>query len=578
MSKIANKDLARFLVEKYDIDRAAAEQLVTHFFEVVNDGLRDEKQVKVKGLGTFKVTSVASRKSVDVNTGEPIIIEGRDKISFTADAAMRDQVNRPFAQFETVVVNEGVEFDEIDRKFADSMVESDDDGDGDTGLDGDNDTANVSGVTPAATVEPLPENSVRDVPEVASEPKTVSHEVSEQLVIDADLLARLNADRPKEAVAPGADMADEHPAADDAGESDAVTTDNRDVMTMGAGPAGEVREDRLVLDANQLAWLNGRRPVAGKSEPQAREQSEEMGMAPLDQTAETSAPGDEAPSQDENALSREEEAPTRMEESPTAGAENTHSSEVEVPAVGEGNETDDGSGLGTIRLHTLELAEQVERQHRMLKVVIGVAALLVVGCIGAMVWMMGQLDKKNNRIQHLEAQTVPVKTAVAPVIKSQPEPDTLAMAKAKADSVAAIRQRQELEKAEQAKAAALAEAELKEKRRIEEEAVKAAEARKAAPAKQQETAVKADRKPAAESHAAARQSAYNNDVRVRTGAYTITGIDHTVTVRPGQTLSSISKANLGPGMECYIEAVNGGRTEFKAGEKVKIPALKLKKR
>lgn len=571
MSKIANKDLARFLVEKYDIDRAAAEQLVTHFFEVVNEGLRDEKQVKVKGLGTFKVTSVASRKSVDVNTGEPIIIEGRDKISFTADAAMRDQVNRPFAQFETVVVNEGVEFDEIDRKFADSMVESDDDGDGDTGLESDNDTANVSEVTPSATVETLSANPVRDVPEVASEPKTVSHEVSEQLVIDADLLARLNGDRPKEAVAPGADMADEHPAADDAGGSDAVTTDNRDVMTMGAGSVGEIREDRLVLDANQLALLNGRRPVAVKSESETHEQSDEMGIAPLYHAAETSTPGNEAPSQDE-------EAPTRMEDSPSAGADNTHSSEVEAPSVGEGNETDDGSGLGTIRLHTLELAEQVERQHRMLKVVIGVAALLVVGCIGAMVWMMGQLDKKNNRIQHLEAQTVPVKTAAAPVIKSQPEPDTLAMVKAKADSVAAIRQRQELEKAEQAKAAALAEAELKEKRRIEEEAVKAAEARKAALAKQQETAVKADRKPAAESHAAMQQSAYNNDVRVRTGAYTITGIDHTVTVRPGQTLSSISKANLGPGMECYIEAVNGGRTEFKAGEKVKIPALKLKKR
>ena len=80
-----------------------------------------------------------------------------------------------------------------------------------------------------------------------------------------------------------------------------------------------------------------------------------------------------------------------------------------------------------------------------------------------------------------------------------------------------------------------------------------------------------------QSKAAVQPTDYDKDVRVRTGAYRITGVERTVTVKAGQTLSSISKANLGPGMECYIEAVNGGRREFKAGEKINIPALKLKK-
>lgn len=129
MSKIGNKELARVLMEKHGLDKEAAERFVEQMFDVLGEGLQTDKMVKVKGLGTFKVTSVASRKSVDVNTGEPIIIEGRDKISFTPDNSLRDQVNRPFAQFDTVVLNDGVDFAEIDERFAESMAESDGQGD-----------------------------------------------------------------------------------------------------------------------------------------------------------------------------------------------------------------------------------------------------------------------------------------------------------------------------------------------------------------------------------------------------------------------------------------------------------------
>jgi nucleoid DNA-binding protein len=93
-----------------------AETFVAMLFDVVNDGLMKDKLVKVKGLGTFKVASVKDRESVNVNTGERVLIEGHDKITFTPDAALRDFVNKPFAQFETVIVKDGVDFSDLDNQ------------------------------------------------------------------------------------------------------------------------------------------------------------------------------------------------------------------------------------------------------------------------------------------------------------------------------------------------------------------------------------------------------------------------------------------------------------------------------
>ena len=115
------KDIARCLVDKHGLKVADAEHFIAFMIDVINEGVQRERQVKIKGLGTFKLTSVSSRESVDVNTGERIVIEGRDKISFTPDNAMKELVNRPFSQFETVVVNEGVELeDEFDEQLEES--------------------------------------------------------------------------------------------------------------------------------------------------------------------------------------------------------------------------------------------------------------------------------------------------------------------------------------------------------------------------------------------------------------------------------------------------------------------------
>jgi nucleoid DNA-binding protein len=116
MAKSKIQNITSALSTKYKMPLKDAETFVAMLFDVVNDGLMKDKLVKVKGLGTFKVASVKDRESVNVNTGERVLIEGHDKITFTPDAALRDFVNKPFAQFETVIVKDGVDFSDLDNQ------------------------------------------------------------------------------------------------------------------------------------------------------------------------------------------------------------------------------------------------------------------------------------------------------------------------------------------------------------------------------------------------------------------------------------------------------------------------------
>ena len=121
MSKNSLNGLADKLAEKSGLSQIEAELFIRKMFDVCHQGLAADKIVKMRWLGTFKVTSVKERESVDVNTGERIVIEGRDKISFTPDNILKEIVNKPFAQFETVIVNDGVDFESIDKKYEDSL-------------------------------------------------------------------------------------------------------------------------------------------------------------------------------------------------------------------------------------------------------------------------------------------------------------------------------------------------------------------------------------------------------------------------------------------------------------------------
>ena len=424
MSKVSITELASKLMEKHGLKRTEAELFIRQFVGVINDGLKNDKSVKVKGLGTFKVQAVSARKSVDVNTGEAIVIEGRDKISFTAEAVMRDLVNAPFAQFETVIVNDGVDFSEIDAKHEADNTEAEEP---------------TPAVEPTPTVEPTP----------AAEPE------------------------------PTVELA---PAAEPEPTVEPATA---------AEPEPSVVEPEPAVEPTPVAV----------SEPAVVE-------------------------------------PTPIVE-PTPAVEDSDSDTDELEAKSK-------SYKNTIIVLASSLA--------------CVVILAVVG----FVYMFSQIEKRDNRIAHLETQTA---TLADRMMKTHMSPTSAAnqpAANDEADNILAANE-QKIEAAQKAD---------------KENNIKTAEAKpepKAEP--------KAATKPTAEAKAHAAksapsilsQSAYDKDPRIRTGAYVITGIASTVTVKAGQTMSSLSKTYLGPGMECYIEAVNGGNRELKAGEKIKIPALKTKK-
>ena len=188
--------------------------------------------------------------------------------------------------------------------------------------------------------------------------------------------------------------------------------------------------------------------------------------------------------------------------------------------------------------------------------------VLLIAFVGGIYYFLGELQQRDNRIEHLEAQMVKSKEKQVerPAVTTEP-----------ADSMAEKMERleQSVNKAQDDLKRSQADAARKLAEQTKKEQPKSVASEK--PVRQETTPVTVQQKPKEEPK-------YNNDARVRTGAYRIVGIDKTLTVRQGQTLASISRAYLGAGMECYIEAVNGGKKEFKVGDKLNIPKLELKKK
>lgn len=511
MNKSDIKDLARQLSEQYELSKEDAEKFVEQMFVVLNEGLHYDKQVKVKGLGTFKVMSVAPRKSVNVQTGEPIIIEGREKISFTPDASMRDAVNRPFAQFETVVLNEGVDFTAIDKKYEDGVPEED---------------------MPAETT-----------PEATEDPGSVAMPVvPDETSADGMAVEEVPETSPSK---PEADGEKEQPE-EDVAESE---TEMPGEPAVKAEPVTVEAEPEKIPDE----------PMAGT----AVEKAEDVESARDEEVAE---PVSAATEPEPEALESES---VTMEPEVAVTTSEVNRKTTNVPEEPEQNVVQKPeSEAVTADLAANELLKEIHHNKRLIRWLgVAVIALLVVFA-GVTGYFYLELSRRDNRIQHLELSTAVMSSHK---ILGHRSVDSAAMAKSKADS-ARIAQPAKTVKAVEA---AQEKAELRQKEVVSGPAsVKTnGQATSATQAKTKDKA-KTDVK-AAKSDAAS--SAYDKDPRIRTGAYRIVGIDHTVTVKAGQTLSSISRMALGPGMECYVEAVNGGRTEFKAGDKIKIPALKHKK-
>jgi DNA-binding protein HU len=182
MAKTALQLIADAVAKKHKITVKEAEKFVSAIFDVVNEGLKTDKLVKVKGLGTFKVQAVKPRESVNVNTGERVLIEGHEKVSFTPDATMKELVNKPFAQFETVVLNDGVDFADIESKSDDEEKAENTDEivvSAEEIADSDEEKAETK---EEITAEIIDEQPAEEVPQQAVEIPMVAVEAKEEIV------------------------------------------------------------------------------------------------------------------------------------------------------------------------------------------------------------------------------------------------------------------------------------------------------------------------------------------------------------------------------------------------------------
>ena len=555
--------LAASLARKHGISQRAAERFLATMAEVMNDGLHYDKTLKVKGLGSFKVTSVNARESVNVNTGERILIDGREKITFTPEQSMRDFVNKPFAQFETVVVNDGVDFDAIDKKYA--LTEE---------------FANEEEDTTETAGEPIIE-LVEDE-EVVTPEGNFEEETAEEPIVEetAEPATEQETEVSEPAIVALADMGNEVQSEETSAAEEAIVILEPEEEEI-AEPEVEVEtEPEEVVETEPESESE---PEVEETEP-AEELAETM-EEPL--VAETTA--------DEVA---EEESEPQVEE-----PFNTTSDDMNINNEDQETKLDEYGYPIENDLKIKELSTRLDKTDKWMKGLLATVLCMLVLAVCGAYFLSKQLKDRDRRIESLVAQIQEDqlnanvhKTGVAPAPGRPQKEDPSVEKRKEMDQqmkeherrVNELREQQKLADEERAEAVRKAE----QARKVEEarqEQIRQKEilaAKKAEQARQDEIKKKAEeaRKAQAAKAAAAKQAApaaaqskYDQDPRVRLGAYVITGVSETVTVRQGQTLASISKAYLGPGMECYVEAVNGGIKEVKAGQKLKIPALKLKK-
>lgn len=468
MSKFSLNTLGKLLADKSGLSQVEAELFIRKMFDVCNQGLEADKQVKIKWLGTFKVQATKDRESINVNTGERFTIEGRDKLTFTPDNILKEIVNKPFAQFETVVVNDGVDFDEIDEKFGEEQTED----------------------APAQVID----------------------------FLDEEKTATPN----PEAVVNGSEKEKEKEAEDELAKQIAI--------------------EQAKLERLKQAQLEQERIQKEKQEQERLEQ-ERLEQERLEQEK----------------LEQERLEQERLEQEKLELAQQQQALKAVVePAVPASDESEKEE----------EEEEEPSNSHHIVipRYLVVAVCLIVVALIGGMGWFAfnyGQMTAQRdhlamqlNQYHQTPAKKVPAKPAAAPLsqeqkLRQKAMEDSIRMAKT-AEAVKLAENSDEesanAEKAKQTEAKAKAEAKEKAKDKAEE---------------------KATSKIAS--------SQFDKDARVRTGAYRIIGVAQTVTVGAGQTLEQISTRYLGSGMECYVEALNGTST-VKAGQKIKIPKLELKKK
>ena len=526
MAKV--NDFARELSEKYGLSLGDASDFVSAMFDVVKEELDGaDSSVKIKGFGTFKVSAVGARASVDVNTGERIIIDGRNKISFTPEVLLRDRVNRPFVQFETVVLNDGVDFSEIDEESEeelDFVIETE-----------------PQGVQLSSTA---PTSQPTDQPAPAEQPQGVQLSPTAPTSQPTDQ----STDQPTLSEQPqGVQLSPTAPTSqstDQSTDQPTLSEQPHGVQLSSTAPTDQSTDQSTdqpaLAEQPQGVHLSPTAPT-GQSTGQPTDQptlSEQTQGVQLSSTAPTSQSTDHySPSATASkAVNTEEhrDMARRLMTPKTETIEDSEESDDKTTATAP-EADDEGIVIGGCR----------QRSPRIMYV-LTIASFLILVSLGiGMYFLYQRIEEKNHVIDRLESR-----------LYAQQE------AAERADAQPAVAVKDTIVPNDSLRAAELHAAE---------------KAKKDSIAASKSTGEAKASKASAANPTATTPSDYNYDTRVRTGAYIIVGVAKTVTVQPGQTLASISKAYLGEGMECYVEVLNN-RHSVKAGEKLKIPQLKLKPR
>ena len=490
MSRISIQEVAERLAERKGMSVSDAQQFLTAMLDTINEGLKDDKTVKVKGLGTFKVIDVQQRKSVDVNTGEEIEIEGRGKITFTPDSIMKDLVNKPFSQFETVVLNEGVDFSEID-----SMEGEDEEPTDDVEITENEEQHEEIIETKADEVPPVAAIMGSEVPEI--EPETgeeVSNDAPEAVSDESFSEALLVLDYIN-----GKEMPQETPAEEPEEEG---------------------------LDATDEAIADALFVVHSLDEEKA--EKVEVPVETIEETEEESEAVIEEP------VAEELEEPVKEdiveeEEKPESG---------ETPTEQIYDNSDDEEPSSTWKRWLISVA------------LIAVVGLLSYYCINFFNHKESLANEElNNNALAVDSQKV---------ANEHPSDSVAAV-----DSLAIMKREKEIE-----------------------DSITAVAMKNKAEGAKKETVAKPEQKPVALTPAPSKPQpaapTTNKELEyakrlVQYGAYNIVGTDKVITVKKGQTMTSVAKAYLGRDMACYIE-VHNGTTTLIEGQKLKIPKLQTKKK
>ena len=494
MSKFSLNTLGKLLADKSGLSQVEAELFIRKMFDVCNQGLEADKQVKIKWLGTFKVQATKDRESINVNTGERFTIEGRDKLTFTPDNILKEIVNKPFAQFETVVVNDGVDFDEIDEKFGEEQPE-------------DAPSEVIDFLDEEETATPNPDVVVIEPEKEKEKEKEDEDELSKQIALEQAKLEKLKqAKLEQERI-----------------QKEKLEKEKQEQERL---EQEKLEQERLKQEKLEQEKLEQERLEQEKLE-QERLKQEKLEQERLEQ---------EKLEQERLELAKQQQALKATVE-------------PAVPATDETEEED----------------EETSNSHHIVipRYLVVAVCLIVVALIGGMGWFAFNYGQMTAQRDHLAMQLsqyhqVPAKKAPANAVAAPLSQEQKLRQKAIEDSIRMAKTAEAVKLAEQS----------------DEASDKAENAKQDEAKAKAKAAAKEEEKVASKTESSAH---YDKDVRVRTGAYRIVGVAQTVTVGAGQTLEQISNRYLGSGMECYVEALNGTGT-VKAGQKIKIPKLELKKK